>query len=229
MAASPDSPRLRRLFREIAEALPSWRPRAIFDVGANVGQSCTAYAAAFPDAAIHAFEPVPMAFGLLRDAAAPFPGIVTHNLALGSAPGTAVMTARRASSGNRILAAPPAAGEVVEVPVETGAAVAARLGVDAISFLKIDTEGHDLEVLKGFGPLLARTDFVQVEAGMNPENTLHVPFRTLEDLLRAAGFLLFRILDQSPEPGAAPRPLLYRCNPLFIHRSLALAGGAQGR
>jgi FkbM family methyltransferase len=207
------------LFRDLAAALPAWRPRLILDVGANIGQTCIPLARRFPEARIHAFEPVPASFEALAAATAPFPSITAHRLALGAAAGSAWMTARRTSTANRIL--PRETGEGVSVPVEAGAAFCAREGIEAISFLKIDTEGHDLDVLKGFGALLARCDLVQVEAGMNPHNRLHVPFRALEDHLRDAGFRLFRFYDQALEHRDGGKPLLLRANPVFIHPTLA--------
>jgi FkbM family methyltransferase len=40
------------------------------------------------------------------------------------------------------------------VAVETIAGFAAKWGLERIDFLKVDTEGFDLEVLKGAGPVL---------------------------------------------------------------------------
>jgi FkbM family methyltransferase len=220
MAVDQRAPRPVPEFRDIALAIPEWRPRVIFDVGANRGQSCTGYAAAFPDTPIHAFEPVPTACAALRAAAAHWPNITVHQMALSAAPGVVRMTAKGAATDNRILPRGASQAGTVEVRAATGAEVAAELGCSDISFLKIDTEGHDLEVLAGFAPILPAIDFVQVEAGMNPYNTTHVPFRRLEDTLRAAGFLLFRLYEQTLEFQRGGRPVLRRSNPLFIHERL---------
>ena len=53
------------MFRDIAKSLPGWQPRVIFDVGANIGQTSARLAALFPDASIHAFEPVAASFAQL--------------------------------------------------------------------------------------------------------------------------------------------------------------------
>jgi len=215
-------------FRDIARALPGWRPHCIFDVGANTGQSCTAYAAMFPDAAIHAFEPVPQSFERLQAAAAPYPNITVHRLALSSAPGVVHMAASGTSTVNRVV--PDASADAanrIEVRAVPGHLVAAELGTPRISFLKIDTEGHDHEVLLGFAPILRDIDFVEVEAAMNPYNRTHVPFRVLEDILRASGFLLFRFYDQRMEFKLGGRPVLRRTNPLFISQRLVDTSGIQ--
>ncbi|MDH2326375.1 FkbM family methyltransferase [Cereibacter sp. SYSU M97828] len=210
---------------DITTRLPDWRPQVIFDVGANVGQTASSFAAAFPDAAIHAFEPVPAAFRKLAAVAEANPGVTAHNLALGKTRGTATMVAKGASTANHLATEADPTEHLVEVQMTTGADMAAELGIDRISLLKIDTEGHDFDVLIGFSPILSRTDFVQIEASMNPYNRTHVPFRLLEDFLRHEGFLLFRFYEQTFEFKKQGRPVLRRTNPVFIHGSLVDLSG----
>ncbi|MBW6401033.1 FkbM family methyltransferase [Roseomonas sp. HJA6] len=205
------------VFRQITKHLPDWRPGVIFDVGANIGQSCTTYASSFPDAAIHAFEPVPETFSELRRRIEPYPNITAHPIGLSCRAGEARMTAIGTTPGNRLLGPEErVAVKTQAVRLDTGAAMADELGVEAISFLKIDTEGHDLDVILGFAPMLDSVDFVQVEASMNPYNRTHVPFRLLEDTLRHFGYLLFNIFEPTQEFKRGGRPVLRRCNPVFI-------------
>lgn len=212
--------------RDISAALPGWQPDCIFDVGANRGQSVTAYAAMYPDAVIHAFEPVPQSFRQLSAAIAPYPNVTAHHMALSSASGTLTMSAAGADARNRVLpGAAPEPGKTVAVPALPGHVMVDRLGCSSISFLKIDTEGHDFDVLLGFAPVLARVDFVEVEAAMNPYNRTHVPFRILEDFLRHAGFLLFRLYEQMLEFKKGGRPVLRRTNPVFINARLVDTAG----
>jgi len=222
---NPAAARIPGEFRDIVARIPDWRPHTILDVGANIGQSCLSYAAAFPEARIHAFEPVPETFASLQANTAGTPTITAHHVAVGAEPGVARMITKGTSTTARIMQDAPDRPGIIEVPVEPGAAIWHRLGLDTVSFLKVDTEGHDLEVLHGFAPVLRRIQFVQVEASMNAYNTRHVPFRVLEDTLRAFGFLLFRFYDQAMEGWRGGRPVLRRTNPLFIHGSLVdLAG-----
>ena len=116
-------------------------------------------------------------------------------------------------------------GTTIQVPIEAGHAWAGRNGVFPISLLKIDTEGADLDVLVGFEPLLAHVDAVQVEASMNPHNRAHVPFRDIEDFLRARGFLLFRFYDQTFEWKKGGRPVLRRADAAFINARLVSLDG----
>ncbi len=210
------------VFEDIAGSLPDWNPTVIFDVGANIGQSALAYASAFPDAMIHSFEPVPESREALETATASHPNITVHAVALGKRPGKLHMTANGTKPTNKVLDADQA-GQVegaVQISVDTGTRYTKKIGVDRISFLKIDTEGHDYDVLLGFLPIMDRIDFIQVEAAMNGYNKTHVPFRVMEDLLRHEGFHLFGFYDQTREFKRGGRPVLRRANPVFINGSL---------
>ena len=225
--ASPIAPKIAPspVLADIRKVLPGHAMTTIFDVGANVGQSTLSYAAAAPSARIHSFEPVPRSYAGLLERTAKIGQISCWNMALGAARGRARMTGRETSTGNKILAAP--APGTIEITVETGAAFCAWQETDKISFLKIDTEGHDLAVLQGFGETLRQVDFVQVEAAMNPYNTTHVPFRALEDHLRAHGFLLFRFYAQTFEFQRGGRPVMRRCDPVFINAALVDTTGME--
>jgi FkbM family methyltransferase len=221
MSDAPKDP-----FDLILRYLPGWSPGVIFDVGANVGQSAKAYARQFPQAQIHSFEPSPQTFQELCQTVVRFPKVVAHCLALGRTEATLGLTQGRRSAMNRLL---PDGTELqdgaVEVPVRTGANLMQALGIEHIDLLKIDTEGHDLEVLHGFLPLLDRVDFIQVEAGMNPYNETHAPFVKLDGFLKDAGFHLSHIFDQKLEWKRGGQPILRRCNPLYVNgRLLDLQG-----
>jgi hypothetical protein len=127
---------------------------------------------------------------------------------------------------NRLLPAGkplPDGAELVEV--RSGSQVMRDLGVDHIDYLKIDTEGSDLAVLQGFLDRLDRIDFVEVEAGMNPYNRTHVPFDKLSSLLGEAGFHLAYLFGQKMEWKRGGKPVLRRCNPLFVSGRLVDLSG----
>lgn len=209
-------------FALILQYLPDWTPHVIFDVGANIGQSARAFARYFPDATVHCFEPSPETYRLLVGAVAALPGVVTHNVALGRSDAVLSMTQNpRRPTENRLVRPDKAAPDgAVQVSVRNGADVMRDLNTPRIDYLKIDTEGHDLEVLHGFLPALDRVDFIEVEAAMNPYNKTHVPFSKLEHLLRGAGFHLVYIFEQKMEWKRGGKPVLRRSNPLFVHERL---------
>lgn len=206
-------------FTVIARRLKGWQPSVILDVGANIGQSALAYIKAYPQAVVHCFEPFPASYRKLRANTRLHDMITTHQIGLGAQAGLVRMSDGAISTQNRILQG-SAAEAGLEVAIHTGAAVMERLGLKHVSFLKIDTEGHDLEVLEGFAPVLDRIDFIQVEAGMNAYNKTHVPFDLLCTFMTTRGFLLFYIFEQILEFKKGGRPVLRRANPLFINPRL---------
>jgi FkbM family methyltransferase len=91
-----------------------------------------------------------------------------------------------------------------------------------ISLLKVDVEGFEEEVLKGARGLLERQqiDVIYIEAGMNPAGTQQCYYRTIEDLLNAAHYKLFRIYEQKNE-WLDDSPLLRRVNMAFMSQAFA--------
>ena len=177
-------------FGHIRRLCPSFTPGCIFDIGANVGQTIRHAREFWPDAPIHAFEPVAATFALLEAKTGGDPALTRHRLAFGTRAGRAVMLAVPGSETNRILDRARPNQPTEEVEVVTGDGFCAAHGIDRIGVLKVDTEGCDLDVLVGFRNLLAdrRAEFVVVEAGMLPDSPLHVPFGRLADLLLAFGY-----------------------------------------
>ncbi len=212
MQSPPDT-----AFTLLRQYLPDWSPTLILDVGANVGQSAKAFARAFPEATIHSFEPSPDSFVQLVLATSALANVQTHCLALGQAKAKLGLTQGKASAMNRLVAKGRDLPEgAIMVPVRAGAEVMQELQVDHVDFLKIDTEGHDLEVLRGFLPMIDRIDLIQVEAGMNAYNRTHVPFAKLDAFLQRQGFLLMHLFEQKMEWKRGGRPVLRRCNPVYI-------------
>jgi len=211
-----------RLLALISSAIPGYKVQSVIDVGANVGQTCVPLASALPDAHIIAFEPVPATFALLERNTAPFPNITIVNAALGARPCEARMSAVGTSVANRILAPDEVVGqETAKVTITTGSDIFNTYGLERLSFLKIDAEGHDMDVLDGFLQVLPSIDFIKVEAGMNPYNKTHVPFIDFFLTLTRRDFLLFHILEQAMEFKSSGRPALRRANPVFINKKLA--------
>ncbi len=204
-------------FTEIRARLPGYRFKLIFDVGANIGQCCVPFSILAPESRIYAFEPVAAAYEELEKNVANHPSITPVNLAFGNMDGTVLMQNKGSKTSNRVLLE---GGSGLDVPITTGRKFCEQHGISEISFLKIDTEGFDMEVLLGFGDLLKNVDFVQVEAAMNPTNTRHVQFFDFVRYLEERGFYLFQIYDQTFEFHEGGRPWLRRCNPAFVSYTL---------
>jgi FkbM family methyltransferase len=207
-------------FTLIGRRIPNWTPSVILDVGANVGQSALGFAKAFPKAQVHSFEPFPASFRKLLANTRHLENITAHRFGLGRSDAILQMSDGEISTQNRLIGPGDFAENTVEVDIFAGAALLDRLGITEVSYLKIDTEGHDLEVLQGLAPALPRIDFIQLEAGMNAYNKTHVAFAALADFMAAHDFLLFHIFEQVFEFKQGGRPVLRRANPVFIHARL---------
>ena len=93
-----------RFARDMIARVPSFTFEVVFDVGANIGQSCIPLAKAFHDARIYSFEPVRETYETLRSHAAPYRNIEAFNLALGAEMGSGVVSATPNSPANRPFA-----------------------------------------------------------------------------------------------------------------------------
>jgi hypothetical protein len=142
-------------------------------------------------------------------------------VALADRAGTAYMTNQPGVTVNRIVA--PGGDNLVQVAVTTGDAFCRNNGIAAISFLKIDCEGHDDKVLAGFDTMISqgRVDFVQVEAAIGEAAGIHAPLRAFEERLIPRGFRHFRFVNQASDGPA----YLSRADVVFIRTSLAEAYG----
>lgn len=207
---------------DVARQAPHLRFRTVFDVGANVGQSALEFSGSFPEARIWSFEPFTEPFEELVRATEKL-NVVCVRLALGSAPGEVTVAVDEHSVHNSLLRA--VAGGAHDGPVETVRVTTiddftADNGIEHIDFLKVDTEGFDLEVIAGAERCLGTgaVSFVQVEAGMTPHAETLVPYDDLRDHLSRHGYVLFGIYVQVPEWTGEAR--LRFANPVFVHESI---------
>jgi FkbM family methyltransferase len=208
------------IWNAIKTHLPELSVDRVLDVGANVGKTVAAFQRRFPGAEIWAFEPVKASYEQLVQSTASVEGIQCFNFALGAQSAAGHITAAGTSEKNRLV--PARSGRATQsVPIVAGTDFCDEHGIDRISYLKVDTEGHDLEVLRGFEPMLrdSRVDVVEVEAGMNPENELHVPLQDFLAFLQPCGYRLFRTFGEVSEK-PVKGPYLRRVNAVFISPSV---------
>ena len=148
----------------------------VLDVGANMGQWTAAMLECIAEARghcrgvhMHLFEPVPATHELLRanrlgDGNT---DITLNRVAVGDTPGQASMAIFEPTAGIHSLKAMPGDSprERVSIDVTTIDAYVAERGIQIIDLLKIDTEGNDLNVLRGAQSTLEqrRIQYIQFE------------------------------------------------------------------
>lgn len=207
------------LQRDLRKAVPWLDVRVVLDVGANIGQSAITYLEAYPQSIIHCFEPVDVSYKALERRFLGEPRVVVHRLALAAESGLGVMRLSDASDTCSLLReGEETSGEIGSVSVASLDEFCAHHHLTKIDVLKIDTEGGDLDVLRGARRMLSssRIGVVQVEAGMHDANARHVPFASFVQLLEAEfGYRLFGIYDQVDEM-KSKMPILRRVNPVWV-------------
>lgn len=153
----------------VLATLAGFSPRIVFDAGANAGDWTLLARRHCPSAQIHAFEISPPTFQILSGRLAGEPGVVANNVGLADRDGTVRI---RHYDGLEALTTSadyphPFPYRELDAAVTTGSSYAENKGIAHIDLLKIDVEGMEFPVLRGFEPLFQRRaiDAVQFEYG----------------------------------------------------------------
>jgi FkbM family methyltransferase len=169
----------------------------VLDVGANVGEWSAAFHELRPDSTIHAFEPSSVAFASLEEKFRNRTNVQCHQLALGKSSGTVNLWADCAGSSlasltKRNLDHFGLSFSVAEkVEITTADSFCAEKNLRP-SGLKIDVEGHELDVLEGAGEILGGLKVIQFEfGGTNIDSRTY--FQDFFYFLRPRGFRLWRL------------------------------------
>lgn len=137
-----------RVFRLLSGDSP-----VLFDVGAFEGGYTKEFIAHFPRGVAHVFEPSAAHFEATTKALGG--SAVLHNVALAGEPGEATLYKDAPMSGlasltKRNLAHRGITMDAAEtVKISTVDAMIAEAGLDRVDLLKVDVEGHELDVLRG--------------------------------------------------------------------------------
>ena len=199
-----------------------------FDVGANVGQTVADFRQAMPDAHIHAFEPFSGPLASLRRAVASDDRVTVVPRAMGSMPGSIdVIPHKRSLMSSLVHIADRDSDQVAEsIEIDTVDGYCTRNRIERIDIFKSDTEGYDLEVLRGATGLLAyrRIAYVYVEVTFDPGNRQNSLFGPILELLQHHGYRFLGLYETYPLH-FYEEPLVF-CNAMFVApavRELSLA------
>ena len=168
----------------------------VWDVGANVGYYTTRFAAACGAAGhVFAFEPSPANVARLREATAGLGNVTTLELGLSDHDGSAAFKQGEDDLGatsHVVAGAANADAGASSVRLATGAGLLAQVEARAPNVLKIDVEGHELEVLRGLVDELTRPGlrdvFIEVHFGILDEAGRSDVPSTIVALLERSGF-----------------------------------------
>ena len=130
----------------------------IFDVGANKGQSISFYRSLFSDATIYSFEPNTELYELLATTYKGHTDTVVSNIALGESKGSNEFIIFENNELSSFKPMDPNSlnpfsntkvGHKTNIAVNTLDSYLQENNITEISLLKIDTQGYELEILKG--------------------------------------------------------------------------------
>lgn len=174
--------------------LPSKGPLTVVDVGANVGLFALYMNSLRPDCRIYCYEPAPPSFALLKQNLAGLDRMVLRNIGLAASDGFAQLHLHPYNSGENSIhpGQLPAAGQVDIRLVNTATALAVE-NITYVDVLKIDTEGCEVEILKGLGERINYVGIVMAEYHCEPDR------RRIDEVLK--DFDLFQSHVQTPGLG----------------------------
>lgn len=180
----------------------------LFDIGANVGEYSELLSLHFPIAKIYAFEPNSNSFKILTERLGTQPNITLSNLALGAITGDIDIhyyaedhQSSHASLYEKVLTDLHGNKSIdsQKTPITTLDRFSKKHGLKRIHWLKIDTEGYELEVLRGAFQMIknGKVDHIQFE--FNEMNIISKVFlKDFYDLL--VGYRFYRISDKGLIP-----------------------------
>ncbi|MEM9018706.1 MAG: FkbM family methyltransferase [Verrucomicrobiota bacterium] len=146
----------------------------VFDCGAHKGEFARLLVDLPGLKTLYAFEPIPASREILRDAMSNFENVQIVDLAISDCPGTLEFRvsssnpcSKHASIYEEAQLIYNKGGEFVSVPAEAISLdeFSSEHGIDQISFLKLDLEGHEKHALEGANKLLSKDsiDVIQIE------------------------------------------------------------------
>jgi len=147
-------------------------PKCVFDVGANIGAWSRAASELWPACPIHAFEIVPSTYEELVANTKNLKNMIANNFGLSNKEGTVPISLGSMSliaTGCKIegmKAHEEFYTQEIQGKVRKASDYLKERAIEAIDFLKVDVEGMDFKVIKGFEERIKNVRVVQFEYGI---------------------------------------------------------------
>ncbi len=197
---------LYRFFQRVNVIAPI---QTILDIGANRGDFSRFCAVSFPDATIHAFEPLTECRPVLKELAGKYQQIHLHPVALGETAGEVEMfeNAYNPSSSilpmldrHRELWPKTAWDKKIRVTMETLDHFVKNLDLKPPLFIKIDVQGYEMHVLSGAKRVLQNTSVIMTEVLFEPLYKDQADFIEIVNFLGGQGFRFTEFVDERRLP-----------------------------
>jgi FkbM family methyltransferase len=210
-----------------------YEPRIVFDVGANVGQTTRYFRSNLPQADIFSFEPVKQTFDELTHSTRGLDGIYCFDFALGAREENVQIFYQKDSGWNSIPKNIDQGLGSEVIKVRRFDDFVDERSLNHVDLLKIDTEGHELEVLKGAEKSLDRKQisFIFCEIGFHRHDKGHGYFFDLYKYLDSKDYQIYAFYETNnlwyiPDKKMDPR--FGFCNVLFVDNDLVLTKEGPG-
>jgi FkbM family methyltransferase len=201
----------------------------IFDVGANIGQTSIELRKYFSDATIHAFEPIDSTFEILDRNLGNAQKIILNNFALGSEKKELEILVYSESLINSLLNEVNSQDRQISlgkdrqtqiVNIIKGGDYSKINNLESIFLLKTDTEGYDLDVLRGFEAMIIdkKIIFIFAEVTFDEADVSHTSFLKINEYLNSHGYKFSGMYDSIHHGGFLPN--LHYCNCLWSSMSI---------
>lgn len=177
-------------------------PKIVFDIGANYGQTAVHYHEIFNDADIYSFEPVKKSFLKLENETKKLNNITCFNIAFGEEKNEVEIYLHDESNSQlnslKVTDDSKINTSLKEtIKVDTLNNFVLEKNIKQIDLLKIDTEGFELEVLKGASNLLKNKQIKAVlcEVALSKRNTRNTQLNDIINLLDEYDYFLVGLYD----------------------------------
>jgi len=182
--------------------------KIMIDVGSNKGDYTAEVLHCYPIAEYHLFEPSATNVFILRQRFANLSHVKIHQFGLSDRAGVALLYSDSPGSGCASLSPPGFSdGRVAPIPMTENIqtrrfdefwrsrSIKEQIPID---YVKIDVEGHELAVMKGFGDLIRQVRILQFEFGQKHIDT-RTFFRDIWCYLIENQFSIYRLTPYGPE------------------------------
>jgi len=212
-------------FQYIKQYIPT-NP-VIVEAGAFDGHETLRMLAVWPEATIHAFEPIPVIFKKLEENTVHLPNVHRYKIALSDVTGTSKLYVAekpdrpdfptQASSlrmpKERLLHSPIQFPYTINVPTITLDDWAQKYAIPKVDLLWLDMQGHELDALTAARALLKTVSVIHVEVSFIEGYLGQAQYPEVKTWLENAGFVMIG-RDFSDQPAK------FFGNALFVQQEL---------
>jgi FkbM family methyltransferase len=183
---------------ELLELLQTSGIQVIYDIGANVGTWTLLAKTCYPDAEIHAFEPLELHVRAFREATLTLAGVTVHEVALGESDGFADIHVTSSSDASSLLSLDEKAASQLGLKTESDVRVRVesldnrikRQGLAPPDLIKLDIQGYELMAMSGGIGALKHAKAVLLEVSFSLIYSGQSSFHEVVTFLASHGFCI---------------------------------------